>query len=50
MSDGEKKPLTAKFYGKKKGEDRDPFTEKNWMQIMEALKDADYQIVDIKNR
>ncbi|MBD9001296.1 MAG: type I DNA topoisomerase [Coprococcus catus] len=44
---GEKKPLTAKFYGKKK-EKIEIHSQKELDAIMDALKDAAYQIVDIK--
>ena len=44
---GEKKPLTAKFYGKKK-EKIEIHSQEELNAIMDALKDAAYQIVDIK--
>ena len=44
---GEKKPLTAKFYGKKK-EKIEIHSQEELNAITDALKDAAYQIVDIK--
>ena len=45
---GEKKPLTAKFYGNGERKDDDSFTKKSWIQIRKKLEGAEYQVAEVK--